>query len=356
MRTISIHATDTLFFRDGRPFSMSEDSIAQGIFPPPPSVLYGALRASFISLGLENEKEFSDLATMSEQLRIRFMAFQAGVSQYFPLPADLVVPKYQKQTEAQALQLEDAPAFSNKLTQKVLRSTVNGKMTDEPHLIQLLTLEGYLNGQSEKIPVRKLFDFLTPESKIGIGRDPDTNIADGGKLYRIQANRLAKDYGKHIQKLAFLLGIEGLEIAAQGWLTLGGERKVAFFQNADSCVVTCPQIKKEQFKIYLATPAVFRSGWYPEKLLEKHDLTLLTAAIGKPLQIGGWDIEQGRPKPMLQFVPAGSVYYVEAKSTQAAIEAAKAIREEGISDIINETNFNNMGFGIAYTGNIGASK
>jgi len=46
---IEIKSFDTLFFRDGKPFTMSEDNWADGIFPPPPSVIYGALRAAYFA-------------------------------------------------------------------------------------------------------------------------------------------------------------------------------------------------------------------------------------------------------------------------------------------------------------------
>lgn len=42
-----MEAFDTLFFRDGKPFSMGDDVWANGVFPPYPSTLYGALRASY---------------------------------------------------------------------------------------------------------------------------------------------------------------------------------------------------------------------------------------------------------------------------------------------------------------------
>jgi CRISPR type III-B/RAMP module-associated protein Cmr3 len=39
---------DTLFFRDGRPFSMGTETWATSIFPPYPSTVYGAIRSWLI--------------------------------------------------------------------------------------------------------------------------------------------------------------------------------------------------------------------------------------------------------------------------------------------------------------------
>ena len=52
--TIQLDALDTLFFKDGKPFSLGEETWADGIFPPPPSVVYGATRTALISSGLSS--------------------------------------------------------------------------------------------------------------------------------------------------------------------------------------------------------------------------------------------------------------------------------------------------------------
>lgn len=51
---ISLEAIDTLFFRDGKPFTMGEDNFASGIFPPAPSVLYGALRSAYFACDVDS--------------------------------------------------------------------------------------------------------------------------------------------------------------------------------------------------------------------------------------------------------------------------------------------------------------
>ena len=66
-KSLLLNPTDTIFFRDGRPFNMGEDTYAQGIFPPPPSVLYGALRTAYMAANLSGEK-LSVLITRTEQL------------------------------------------------------------------------------------------------------------------------------------------------------------------------------------------------------------------------------------------------------------------------------------------------
>lgn len=365
MPTISIQATDTLFFRDGRPFSMGDDSFAQGVFPPPPGVVYGALRAACLSKGLESDSHLDELIISSESLTFHFMALQAGSSQYFPLPMDLIVPKPKGKNERlqdQLLKLKEKPTYSNATTPKILKSTYDGKTEDEPKLLEILALERYLSGETANLNVRKRSDFMCSEPKIGIGRDRDSRIAADGKLFRIQANRMATDSDKGVQHLRFLLGFEGVEIAGNGWLALGGERRAAFYEASESVEIPIPNIDSLQFKIYLATPAVFEYGWKPEKLLKEYGLTLLTAALDRPIHIGGWEMRPkdtpnsgkrpSQPKPMLQCVPAGSVYYVQAESMSAAQAAVQAIHGKAISDNLNQTDYRKQGFGIAYVGKI----
>jgi len=83
---------------------------------------------------------------------------------------------------------------------------------------------------------------------------------------------------------------------------------------------------KQGFKLYLATPALFRNGWVPDFLSEAGgeyrgrvgslELRLVAAAVGKAVPIGGWDLVRKRPRSMRKAVPAGSVYFFEKMDGQ----------------------------------------
>lgn len=353
MPNILIQATDTLFFRDGRPFSMGDDSFAQGIFPPPPSVVYGALRSAYISKGIEDGLSQQALIAESEKLQLNFIAFQVGSSQYFPMPLDLIVLKEELKKRlktAMPLELGASPQYSNAQTPQILESRTKEKTADEPFLIDGIGLKDYLSGNVNKLNVRPRTDFLTNEPKIGIGRDKNSNTAADGKLFRVQTVRPKTEFG---QSLQFFLDFDGLGLPENGWLTLGGERRVAFFeQNKDAFELPKQDLNSEFFKIYMATPGVFKAGWQPKHIFDEYGLKLLAAALDRPLSVGGWDLENQRPKPMVQCVPAGSVYYVKANSKAAAIEAANAIDGKCISENLNTTNYSKQGFGLAYVGKI----
>ncbi len=360
-----VEAADTLFFRDGRPFTMGEDSQAGGVSIPPPSVLHGALRTAFIASNASNQLSLEKLIELSEPLVLQrlWLHDESEDNFYLPMPKDVVVAGIKKDEKVEILQLEDTPQYSSKKTPKMLvfkpKDDKRPKLIEEEFLICKQVFRNYLNGNFESINVQPLSNFVQIEAKIGIGRNNDTRLADNGMLYRVLQTRPKKDN----QSLSYAIQFEGIDLPPNTCLQLGGEKKVAFTKlNSKTLSIDCPVLNNNEcrFKIYLSTPAYFESGWEPTNLLSKYNLNLITAVVGKPLQLGGWDVQIGEPKPMWQAVPAGSVYYVEAQSPKDAELAAKNIHETSISDNLEwkvknkNRNFDlrKQGFGIAYIGRI----
>src|SRR5690606_8643585 len=182
MPTISIQATDTLFFRDGRPFSMGEETFAQGLFPPPPSVLYGSLRSSFISDQIESGNTKGSAISSSDNLKINGIYFRAvnpgdvSGTVWHPMPLDLIVPKTGKEDKAIPLLLFDKPKLSTTLLPKVLQSPTDEKTIDGQCLMNKWKFAKYLNGEKEEFNISKLSDYVNKEHKIGIGRDSNSHV------------------------------------------------------------------------------------------------------------------------------------------------------------------------------------
>ena len=355
MKTLQISAADTLFFRDGRPFTMGEDTYAQGIFPPPPSVVYGALRTAYMSSKIATEK-LNDLITETEKLRIHNLFLQTSNGAiYAPMPADLFVPK--GFNAAALMQLTEKPIASSlpKEIEQILYCNRKEKPDEKLRLLSLDELKCYLHRDSEKDVFRStpLSHFIETETKIGIGRNNSTRTSEEGMLYRLGMVRPAK--WEQEKTLSLRVEYSGLDkFPIDTWLQIGGEKKATRLNGvAERTEIECPTLDKPQFKIYLATPALFENGWYPEALFAKHGLTLIAAAIVKPIHLGGFDMAakngRGAPKPMFKAVPPGSVYYVEAKEKAAANQAAKAIHEQ---HTISEFEMDKQGFGAAFIGKI----
>lgn len=323
---LKISAFDTLFFKDGKPFSMGEETWADGIFPPPPSVFYGALRALYFSY-FPDLLPHIDNYDPTKDLEIKNLYFYIDNCPYFPIPLDLVKLKGDHQAKqfpklvSLSLQNETDYSSSNPLDYTLGFTGDSNVPLESLEGVAILDkisyLSDYFNG---KCPTQfsSLDDFVTIEPKIGIARNNTTLTSEDGMLYRVGMRRLIKNE----KRLDFLVEFEGLDfenhVLERGYSKFGAENKIIAFSKV---VETFKERKvtTNRFKIVLNTPGIFHNGWIPD-FLNQEDRTgifftkkvrLIAAAIGKPKSFGGFDIRRKEPKPMYYAVPAGSVYYLE---------------------------------------------
>lgn len=372
MPTIQIEALDTLFFRDSKTFIKGEDTWADTMFPPYPSVIYGALRSAYFA---ENIKELGKAAENDDptkDLAIKSICLKQGNDFYFPLPLDCVQEKGWSRTVKKNKVFVINP---NAMEKEILSSCPVREIVQNADDTQIENvsdgilresiLEKYLKGTNEKeFCIKKRSDYLTTEPKIGIARSQCTHTSDEGMLYRVGMNRLeSKLKDDKANKLSIIVDFEGLDIPEKGMMKMGGEGKAVKYQEENSISIDKPEITSGKFKLYLSTPAIFEKGWLPKDCRLENgefiwDLTLtengneyhfklklLTAAIGKPVSIGGWDIKNKRPKTMRKAVPAGSVYYFELLEGDIS-----NLHGQSISDEFMDTDYRKQGFGIAYVG------
>ena len=372
--TIELDAIDTLFFRDGKPFSMGEETWAEGIFPPPLSVIYGALRTVYFA---EHINEFQRLKVNSSlnkegkditlSLRIVNSAFRIANNTYFPIPLDLIKLKsLRPQTKGISFLLKPVKPhgisnspFSNcliPLSQEIAESEIE---SIDNGLFTIDTLLEYLNASSISHNYKELSEWVSQEPKVGIGRNNETNTSsDSGMLYRVGMNRLKKiNVGnKSNEPITLALQIDGISVNSS-LMRLGGEGKVVKVSNADGIdwfSVEPPDLTgKTQFKVYLSTPSLFKSGWLPDFSNKFQDCninaSLVAAAVGRPIHIGGFDMKNNCPKPMLKAVPSGSVYYYKTDAlTNNQADALKSMfHGKSVSDFHAA-----QGFGLAYLGKV----
>ncbi|HWQ41726.1 MAG TPA: type III-B CRISPR module-associated Cmr3 family protein [Desulfosporosinus sp.] len=346
MAVLVLNALDTLFFRDAKPFSMGEDAWANGIFPPPLSVVYGALRAVYLSEHIGELEHANGDLDQTLRLKINFFAYHGGGKYYYPCPLDIVEKKERKnknKAEYLMLKLDEKPdVCCSSLyaidVPMVLQSQEQVK--DALGLIDEISLNEYLERNSVPKGLLHVDTFLKDEPKVGIGRDDRTKTSDDGMLYRVGMKRM--------HQLSFAVGYEGVDISGN-LMKLGGEGKsvsMSLLEHEPS-VRNQKNYSKNFFKLYMATPAIFKEGWHPspEKI---PGAKLVAAVVGKPLSIGGFDMKpkNGRrpsPKPIRRAVPAGSVYYYSG-----SIEEVRGLHGTSISDYGTE-----QGYGIVYIGNVG---
>ena len=173
-----------------------------------------------------------------------------------------------------------------------------------------------------------------------------------------------------MSELGFVVDYQCNEkLPEKGLLKLGGEGKS--FTYEQSCCNPDPfTIEKDKavlkeaircsgaFKLYFATPAIFNSGWLPKWIDKKTyqaqypasgpgslSFELITAAVGKLISIGGWDMKKNTPKPTRRAVPAGSVYYFKILDNSSVEAIVNTFHYQNISDSQAEE-----GFGLCFVG------
>ena len=347
---IELNPLDTLFFRDGKPFTMGEETWADGIFPPPPSVIYGALRTAWFAEngGIEKANTEQD---PTNNLKINGIYYKYGDKICLPLPLDYVKEKDSEDSEVFVLNPFENPAgsLSNCPTKLLLKSHDNKELENLANgLIQYDKFIKYLTGELESFFADDISEDIFAEPKIGIGRDNCTRTSDESKLYRVGMRR--------IKNLSFIVDFDFLTLPGSGLMRLGGEGKAVSYQTIN-VFLEKPKLQSAKFKLYFSTPVFFQNGWLPGWLMENPEtkkisgiyegleLELLAAIIGKPIFIGGFDMKNKTPKPMRKVVPAGSVYYFELKNGDlnkvVDLFHAKSISEFGTKK---------EGFGVSFVG------
>ena len=379
-----LQPNDTFFFRDGRPFTKGEQSEGYSIFPPLPTTILGALRTAYIA-------EYGDLSAFytgkmvsvigtpnclgSMKLKGVFLADRdSGI--YFPLPFDLVAKKDDIEKRLYALEVRPKDIRSDSPLRHLLRWT--GTEDVEPETsgkFDASEMTQYLLGRQREFQFSPLKDFVCDEPKIGIARDRKTLTSAESMLYRINMSRfqsgfLSPNKRNALADLGFTVDYDcEKELPPKGLLKLGGEGKSFLYEQR--CYNVDPLSTEENlsflkkvirdtggFKLYFATPPIFDQGWLPNWIDEKTQqgqypttgkasisIGLITAAVGKPIPVGGWDMKKGRAKPTYQAVPAGSVYYFRVLDESCVDTIVDTFHYKNISDYQAE-----QGFGLCFVG------
>ena len=358
---IQIDPLDTLFFRDGKPFRMGEETWSNSIFPPNPSVIYGALRSAYFANHIDDLGKANEEDDPTKGLKIKGIYYLIDNDIYFPLPMDCVKEKKDddddKPVKVSTLSMRKNDNLSNCPTEYLLFDRENRKVENVTDgLVRKSVFEKYLVNTLDNFSISKMSDYVISEPKIGIGISKKTGASDKSKLYRVDMKRLSY---KNNNKISILVNFfDDLNLPEEGIIKFGGEGKAARYNRykEKDINIDFPKFKENanQFKIVLTTSAIFKNGWLPDWIDETTlvgefnglKIKLLVAAIDKPIYIGGFDMKEKKPKPMFKAVPAGSVYYFELINGNME-EVKNAFHQKAISDVYSE-----QGFGIAYVGSV----
>jgi len=371
-----IEPLDVLMFRDSRPFSGGETHRARSLFPPNPLTFLGAVRAKLLeqalseigrdfneynrycreqdvdgdSEELESLKKRFGFGTDPGKLHLRgpFLARREASIQdlFFPLPFDLLKSKEREGKKGREIDrpvplqpLEDEfhhhAAWDEQWPAGALPlwNFEEGAKEATGYWLNANGLKNYLEGGSASPEwFTKAGDLYDREQRAGIKLQAGQRTVEQGMLYVAEFIRLRSEHG-------FLLDVElegdadgsAVEPLKRGILQLGGEARGCRHHGLDGEPQGIQELRElkiadaidgsGRFKLYLASPAIFKNGWLPDFIDRDRlkgnlkgsqaQVRLIAAAVGKPLPIGGWDLARNRPKTLCYAVPPGSVYFFE---------------------------------------------
>lgn len=353
MPDIKITPLDSLFFRDPRPFTMGEDNIAANLFPQiPGSALLGAFRTAYAA---EKNISLEEIREKTAVVNINYLGLMLDGEPVYPIPADCIGEK----DKIVLLNLIDNNDSSNPFSKLLVANTTRKTEDISGYRFKADDLKKYWLKSSDILlkNLSLLSDYYTHEPKLGIARKKDTRTTREGALYRVSMVR-AEGKNKQRQTNVFA-GLQGIEIQHKGFIRLGGEGKAAAYEVEQFIHPKTPDWQAEfnGFKIYLATPAIFKQGYLPEWLdpeslkgeIDGFKIKLETAAFGRFIPYGGFDLEQNKPKPVSKAIPAGSVYYFTCIDASQNEQAYIAIRNYFQTQRFTDLNANE-GLGWAFVG------
>ena len=343
---VSLYLTplDVLMFRGTRPFAQVPTG-AESIFPFPRTVA-GAVRTwllksidpdGFSRLHGETTKDalqkaFNEDAKWVIESHLRGPVITHAGTAYFPAPRSLMRPRHE--SEESLLQLRPMQQVPPGYTPPpgapdgFRPCWAEGTTRADP--IADMYLDGtnlgrFCRGEpirSDRVKERAAFWGLEP--RLGIAVEGKTRAAQEHMLYTSSFMRLQEDHDIRIDIISNTPKIQRLvnnAIAKQPYLFLGGERKVARVRVEDPEWPPAPAWPPAngRFLTYLATPGRFSGGsWYPKSLAER--FRLVSAVVGGPVAVPGWDVAHNMPLHSQYAVPAGAVYFWEVEDNDSLPE------------------------------------
>lgn len=359
MTHLFIEPGDVLVFRDGRPFDAGSDHLATGPFPPLPPTLYGALRSALLAqhdadfhaddfgladatakaaLGTKPSRDDSGLGTLALTSVALARRIDGGaVERLYPAPFDLLTSKT-KEEEAQGdpvhvlLRPMDAPKGVKTNLPEGLRplwpAVRHHATTFYENTATLLTEAGlaHVLGGEPPEPGHLVAsdDVYLKEPRTQVSLRGETGktfsgTAQEGKLFTVEFARMAEHAG-----LAVSVEADGL-LDTAGLLRLGAESRAACFEavslsDPDTTDLRPVAAETGRVRAVLTTPAPFQHGWRPDGIegglqgrLGGVAVHLVACAVGRPVNLGGWDLaaRPQRPKRARPAAPAGSVYFLQ---------------------------------------------
>lgn len=363
LQTVLLSPIDAWFFRDGRPYNEGEgnqtDVISQ--FPPPATTLVGSLRAALArshkwngtgrwdsSLNVILGDGFDQLGVLS--FRGPWLARTPDMGEtelLFPMPLHVLGKPGQQQSDSEprwkpACLLTPGHAVHCDLGEVCLpvmsevRANdidLNGLKEPASQWVTSRGLEQILAGRLPDVSqVVEARDLWSREARVGLKRCEDKRVTEQGALYSTRFVRLTRG-------VSLAMTIAGLP-DGENWkipdlLALGGEGRMADCRTlAAMSLPTAPVdqiLASKRIVVTLITPLILpdsngsdagsvNSPQPNQTFFDWPGTTVVSACVGKPQSLGGWDSLERRPLPLRPVLSAGSTWFLEVTDASAIVE------------------------------------
>lgn len=372
----TLEPIDTLFFRDGAPFSSESASQAEvgGQFPPSPFTVAGAIRVALArSAGWNGYSRWSsDLKTIlgEEANDLGKLSFtgpfvicerDGETTTLFPMPMHVVGRASDGSWTPRQLLCPGRPVHCDLGTSVRLPTLPkmvgdqSGSREDGDKLETTrefwITKKGLASILKEQSPDAN--EVVKPpwelEPRIGLRIDSETRTAADAQLYTTKHIRL-----KNGVKLAVLVDEvpETWPIPERQLVPLGGESRVAGCVGVPGAKQLCLDSplsaigSSGRLAMVALTPVDIDpplAGRRVDIPGLNADVRIVSACVERPLRIGGWDSALRRPLPLSNYLAPGSVIFTETTNKDALADYLSHVPTNGYLRIGNNTRF---GFGL----------
>ncbi|MCC6559149.1 MAG: hypothetical protein IT372_40000 [Polyangiaceae bacterium] len=331
-RTFRLKPIDTLFFRDSRPFDSGPlQSPAETLFPPPGRTIVGAVRLALArGRGYDGQGRWSPALaeTLGDgpddlgKLRFRGPFLALDGQPLYPLPLHVGGARHHDESlGGSSFRPETlfAPGPEVQCDLGTARLPVPVRAgaalgSGAGFFVRKEGLEAVLAGdlpaEQAVVSPRALYAM---ESRIGLERDADRRTARRGFLYASTHVRLD-------ERVSMLVEAEGVPDdwadACPRLIALGGESRMAELEPS----AALPELEasteiirqSRNVTVTLLTPLRLRSETMPrpgEAVAWLRGARVVSACLGKPALLGGWDTLRREPLPLRPYLPAGSTWF-----------------------------------------------
>ena len=285
---------DTLFFRGSTSMEAGQYN-TESLFPPPVSVIKGALWTAFCN---KNGKNYEDgLKDGNIPFEITGFYIKKNDMVYVPAPATWYYDSEEKAKNGKECNGKKlCVAEFRKETFKKLGMKSSAKdvvfvvpKEDAKPLSNCWIKVDFIKNpkdQFEKDSVLFASDILSKESRTGVALDSN-KMAKNGQLYTSTHIRLHDD-------VSFVISVEGESDFGKGKMLLGGERRIVSYKQVEPVSFAGPSTSSQN----IALVPIEATAENLSKLI----------ASAKLLVTSGWDLRKGFHKTSVSWIPSGAVF------------------------------------------------